>query len=63
MRDESNSAAIRLDAAQSAAPYVHARLASIEHSGEVTQHYVMALPAIFEKSDDWEQQQPPARPS
>lgn len=33
MRDEKESDARRLNAAQAAAPYVHAKLASIEHSG------------------------------
>jgi hypothetical protein len=33
MRDESQDLAVRIDAAKSAAPYVHPKLASIEHSG------------------------------
>lgn len=33
MRDENNDQAIRLDAANKAAPYIHPKLASIEHSG------------------------------
>jgi hypothetical protein len=33
MRNKRSGAAVRLDAAKSAAPYVHARLASIEHKG------------------------------
>lgn len=32
MRDESNEQSIRLDAANKAAPYVHAKLASIDHT-------------------------------
>jgi hypothetical protein len=35
MRNESEDALRRLDAAKSAAPYVHARLSSIEHKGDV----------------------------
>ena len=31
-RDESNETAIRFEAAKAAAPYVHARLAAVEHS-------------------------------
>lgn len=34
MRDENNDQAIRLDAANKAAPYIHPKLASIEHTGE-----------------------------
>lgn len=35
MRDEGKPADVRLDAAKSAAPYVHPKLAAIEHSGEL----------------------------
>lgn len=35
MRDESETPAMRLDAAKSAAPYVHPRLANIEHKGSL----------------------------
>ena len=34
MRDESQDDARRLDAAKAAAPYVHARLANVAHTGE-----------------------------
>lgn len=34
MRDTEQPLAMRSDAAKSAAPYVHARLAAIEHSGK-----------------------------
>ena len=34
MRDESNPADMRLDAAHKAAPYVHPKLASVEHTGK-----------------------------
>lgn len=33
LRDEAQEFAVRLDAAKSAAPYVHPKLAAIEHSG------------------------------
>ena len=33
MRDESQSLAIRLDAAKSCAPYIHPRLNAIDHAG------------------------------
>lgn len=35
MRDEAADEAKRLDAAKAAAPYVHPRLAAVEHSGEM----------------------------
>ena len=35
MRDVKQDQATRLDAARAAAPYVHARLAAVEHSGNV----------------------------
>jgi hypothetical protein len=34
LRDEENEAAVRMDAAKAAAPYVHARLASVEANVE-----------------------------
>lgn len=39
MRDEAADEAKRLDAAKAAAPYVHPRLAAVEHSGELTHHH------------------------
>ena len=33
MRNEENALPVRLDAAKSAAPYIHPRLAAIEHTG------------------------------
>jgi hypothetical protein len=35
MRDEANAPEMRLDAANKAAPFVHPKLAAIEHSGEL----------------------------
>lgn len=35
MRDEDGDKAVRLEAAKAAAPYVHPKLASVEHSGGV----------------------------
>lgn len=34
MRDEATEMATRLDAAKAVAPYVHPKLASVEHKGE-----------------------------
>jgi hypothetical protein len=33
LRDEAEEKSVRLDAAKSAAPYMHPRLAAVEHSG------------------------------
>lgn len=33
LRDEEQKQEVRIDAAKAAAPYVHARLAAVEHSG------------------------------
>lgn len=34
MRDSKKTLAVRIDAAKAAAPYVHAKLASVEHTGK-----------------------------
>ncbi len=43
LRDETAEQAARFEAARSAAPYVHPRLAAIEHSGDMTVHHEDAL--------------------
>ncbi len=35
LRDDEADKAVRMDAAKAAAPYVHPRLAAVEHSGEM----------------------------
>src|SRR5215469_12548811 len=42
MRDEEQGQATRMDAAKAAAPYVHARLATIEHSGDTEVRYTIS---------------------
>lgn len=37
LRDEEKNDSMRMDAAKAAAPYVHPRLAAVEHSGEIGQ--------------------------
>jgi hypothetical protein len=50
LRDENESRAVRLDAAKAAAPYLHARLNAIEHSGEATVKYeISAEPMTAEQ--------------
>lgn len=43
MRDETNELPVRTDAAKAAAPYVHPRLAAIDHSGSLTVSHEAAL--------------------
>jgi len=45
MRDEEQSMAMRTDAAKSVAPYLHPRLAAVEHSGKVV------LPIVISSTD------------
>ncbi len=43
MRDEQAVIDIRIDAAKAAAPYIHPRLAAIDHSGSLTISHETAL--------------------
>lgn len=45
-QDPAVDEAKRIDAAKAAAPYCHARLAAIEHSGEITSRHEDALDAL-----------------
>lgn len=47
---------IKFEAAKAAAPYVHARLASIESRGEIIHRYVARLPAKAKSTEEWQQQ-------
>jgi hypothetical protein len=49
-RDRAMACAI----AEKAAPYFHARLASVEHSGEITTPTVVRLPEVCKDSDEWQ---------
>ena len=49
MRDETKDEAARFEAAKAAAPYVHPKLANIEHSGDVTMTWEDALAALAAK--------------
>ena len=55
MRDEESEQPRRDDMAKAAAPYLHARLSSIEQSGEldVRQHIISDRPV---SADEWEKQ-------
>lgn len=43
LRDPEQSAAVRFEAAKSAAPYVHPKLSAIEHSGGLSMNHEDAL--------------------
>lgn len=43
LRDETKDEAARFEAAKAAAPYVHPKLAAVEHSGEMTHRHEDAL--------------------
>jgi hypothetical protein len=43
LRDETQSQGDRMDAAKAAAPYLHARLSGVKHSGEMVMRHEDAL--------------------
>jgi hypothetical protein len=43
LRDDKKPEDVRFEAAKAAAPYVHARLAAVEHSGDMTMRHEDAL--------------------
>lgn len=54
MRDECNEFAVRLDAAKAAAPYIHARLSSVEQKSTVEMKNVVALPERAPSTEAWQ---------
>lgn len=46
-------------AAEKAAPYMHPKLAAIEHSGEVEHSYVARTPAVSNSVEEWQKQYAP----
>jgi hypothetical protein len=52
LRDDSLDREARMDAAKAAAPYVHARLAAVEHSGGVTLSHEAALDELDGPRED-----------
>ena len=51
LRDEKNAPADRFEAAKAAAPYVHARLAAIEHSGGIALSHEAALAELDDEPE------------
>ena len=56
LRDNAQTQEVRTDAAKAAAPYLHARLAAVEHSGEIVTAYVSRLPNPIPDIDEWQRQ-------
>lgn len=52
LRDNTQTADARFEAAKAAAPYVHARLAAVEHSGDMTLRHEDALDELDEPGTD-----------
>lgn len=55
LRDETKTYEVRVDAAKAAAPYLHARLAAVEHSGAVTLSHEAMLDELDNGSRDSDQ--------
>jgi hypothetical protein len=55
LRDETQSRGDRMDAAKAAAPYLHARLSGVKHSGELAMRHEDALNEL----DDARKTNPP----
>lgn len=48
--------------AEKAAPFLHPKLAAIEHSGELQHSYVARTPAVAGSVDEWHKQYAPKTP-
>lgn len=59
LRDDTLPPEERFKAAKEAAPYLHPRLASIDHTGEHVKRFVVAAPAPTENVKEWLEQQTP----
>jgi hypothetical protein len=62
MRDETAETSRRDKMAADAAPYLHPRLAAVEHSGEVETSYVARMPAPVASMDEWQKRYAPPKP-
>ena len=59
MRDPSQDHSRRDDMAKAAAPFLHAKLQSLQHSGEITTNKVIRAPAMAETTQDWSEKHNP----
>ncbi len=53
MRDDKQPAQRRDDMAKAAAPFLHAKLQTVQHSGEITTSKVIRAPAIASSISTW----------
>lgn len=56
MRDPKQPTERRDDMAKSAAPFLHAKLQAVQHSGEITTSKVIRTPAPSTNLDTWQKQ-------
>lgn len=56
MRDEGQPTARRDDMAKAAAPFLHAKLQAVQHSGEITTSKVIRTPPPSSDLTDWQKQ-------
>ena len=56
MRDQTQDFSRRDEMARSAAPYLHAKLQAIQHSGEITTKFVAELPQVSTTTNEWHKQ-------
>jgi hypothetical protein len=56
LRDESLPPDMRFEAAKAAAPYVHPKLATTEHKGEIKTSTVAVVPPVAKSADEWAKQ-------
>ena len=56
MRDQTQDHSRRDEMARSAAPYLHAKLQAIQHTGEITTKFVAELPQVSPSPDEWHKQ-------
>jgi hypothetical protein len=59
MRDPDASIERKDDMAKAAAPYLHAKLQAIQHSGEITTSKVVRVPDQSKTTADWSRQHVP----
>ena len=59
MRDEAMPVERRDEMAKAAAPFLHAKLQTIQHSGEITTNKVIRAPEVIATTTDWTEQHVP----
>ena len=59
MRDPEQPAPRRDEMAKAAAPFLHAKLQAIQHSGEITTNKVIRAPEVSNNTEEWTNQHVP----